>query len=90
MRHLFFDKKPQPSKKDNIKNSRRPNMISTLKKPATRVEVYKSEDRKWRWRLISKAQIRTESPQGYVSKQGCIHGFNKARNLMQEAQLVEL
>jgi len=47
-------------------------MTDTTNIPATRIEIYKDESKKWRWRLISKAEIRTESPQGYVSKQGCL------------------
>lgn len=58
--------------------------------PHKRFEVYKDEDNKWRWRLISKAQIRTESPQGYVSKQGCLNSLKVVKNLMQDAELVEL
>lgn len=57
--------------------------------PATRVEIYKDESKKWRWRLISKAEIRTESPQGYVSKQGCLIALNRVRSIMSEAALIE-
>jgi len=57
--------------------------------PATRIEIYKDESKKWRWRLISKAEIRTESPQGYVSKQGCLIALNRVRSIMSEATLVE-
>ena len=57
--------------------------------PATRIEIYKDESKKWHWRLISKAEIRTESPQGYVSKQGCLIALNRVRSIMSEATLVE-
>ena len=57
--------------------------------PATRVEIYKDKSKKWRWRLISKAEIRTESPQGYVSKQGCLIALNRVRSIMSEAALIE-
>lgn len=65
-------------------------MDTTTMLPPTRVEVYLGQDKKWRWRLISKAQIRTESPQGYVSKQGCLIALNRVRSIMQDADLVEL
>jgi len=58
--------------------------------PPKRFEVYKDGDSKWRWRLISKAQIRTESSQGYVSKQGCLNALKVVKALMQDADLVEL
>lgn len=64
-------------------------MTDTTNMPATRVEIYKDESKKWRWRLISKAEIRTESPQGYVSKQGCLIALNRVRSIMSEAALVE-
>jgi uncharacterized protein YegP (UPF0339 family) len=63
---------------------------ATVMLPPKRFEVYKDENDKWRWRLISKAQIRTESPQGYVSKQGCLNALKVVKNLMREAVLVEL
>jgi len=58
--------------------------------PATRLEIYKDENCKWRWRLISKAQVRTESPQGYVSKQGCLNALNSVKALIQDADQIEL
>ena len=58
--------------------------------PPTRLEVYKDENKKWRWRLISKAQVRTESPQGYVSKQGCLNALKVVKSLIQEADLIEI
>jgi len=64
-------------------------MIETTNIPPTRVEIYKDDSKKWRWRLISKAEIRTESPQGYVSKQGCLIALNRVRSIMSEAALVE-
>jgi len=57
--------------------------------PPTRVEIYRGEDKKWHWRLISKAIIRAESPQGYVSKQGCLIALDRVSSLMQGAQIVE-
>ena len=57
--------------------------------PPTRIEVFKDESKKWRWRLISKAEVRTESPQGYVSKQGCLIALKRVRSIMTEAELVE-
>lgn len=63
---------------------------STATMPPKRFEVYKDENNKWRWRLISKAQIRTESPQGYVSKQGCLNAIKVVKSLMEDAELVEL
>lgn len=64
-------------------------MIESSNLPATRIEVFKDESKKWRWRLISKAEIRTESPQGYVSKQGCLIALNRVRSIITEATLVE-
>lgn len=58
--------------------------------PPTRLELYRDESKKWRWRLISKADVRAQSPQGYVSKQGCLTALNRVRSLMQEADLVDL
>lgn len=63
---------------------------ATVMLPPKRFEVYKDDNNKWRWRLISKAQVRTESPQGYVSKQGCLNALEAVKNLMQDADLVEL
>ncbi len=63
---------------------------STTMLPPKRFEVYKDDHKKWRWRLISKAQIRTESPQGYASKQGCLNALKVVKGLMQDADLVEL
>jgi len=57
--------------------------------PPTRIEVFKDDSKKWRWRLISKAEVRTESPQGYVSKQGCLIALKRVRSIMTEAELVE-
>lgn len=57
--------------------------------PPTRIEVFKDESKKWRWRLISKAEVRTESPQGYVSKQGCLIALNRVRSIITDATLVE-
>jgi len=64
-------------------------MIESSNLPATRIEVFKDESKKWRWRLISKAEVRTESPQGYVSKQGCLIALNRVRSIITEATLVE-
>lgn len=58
--------------------------------PSTRIEVYKDEDKKWRWRAISKSEIRASSPQGYVSKQGCLIALKRLRNLMAEAEQLEV
>lgn len=58
--------------------------------PPTRLEVYKDENKKWRWRLISKAQVRTESSQGYVSKQGCLNALKVVKSLIQDADLIEV
>ena len=57
--------------------------------PPTRIEVFKDESKKWRWRLISKAEVRVESPQGYVSKQGCLIALNRVRLIITDAALVE-
>ena len=65
-------------------------MTTTAHLPPTRLEVYKDNSNKWRWRLISKAQVRTESPQGYVSKQGCINALKTVRYHIHEAELVEM
>jgi len=65
------------------------NQINTIL-PPTRLEVYRDDNKKWRWRLISKAQVRTESPQGYVSKQGCLIALKSVQSMMDEAALVEL
>ena len=64
-------------------------MTDIEKLPPTRVEIYKDEAKKWRWRLISKAEVRTESPQGYVSKQGCLIAFDRVRSIISDATLVE-
>ena len=58
--------------------------------PPTRLEVYRDDNKKWRWRLISKAQVRTESPQGYVSKQGCLNALKVVKALIQDADLVDV
>lgn len=58
--------------------------------PATRLEVYRDEAKKWRWRLISKADVRATSSQSYVSKQGCIIALGRVRDMMQDADLVEI
>lgn len=65
-------------------------MTTTTKLPPTRVELYRDENKKYRWRLISKADVRAESSQSYVSKQGCLIALNRARAMMQEADLIEL
>jgi len=65
-------------------------MDNQTKLPATRLEVYRDEAKKWRWRLISKAQVRTESPQGYVSKQGCLNALKVVKILIQDADQIEL
>ena len=58
--------------------------------PSTRVEVYKDDNEKWRWRLISKANLRVESPQGYVSKQGCLNALKVVKSLLQQADTFDL
>jgi len=58
--------------------------------PSTRIEIYKDESSKWHWALISKSQVRTQSPQGYVSKQGCQTALKTTISLMQHAELIEL
>lgn len=55
-----------------------------------RVEVYRDENKKFRWRLISKAEIRMQSPQSYVSKQGCLIAMERAKVMMQDAELIEV
>ena len=64
-------------------------MIESSNLPPTRIEIYKDESKKWRWRLISKAEVRTESSQGYVSKQGCLIALNRVRSIISDAALVE-
>ena len=63
---------------------------TTTKLPPTRLEVYRDENKKYRWRLISKADIRAQSSQSYVSKQGCLIALNRAKDMMQDADLIEL
>lgn len=58
--------------------------------PSTRLELYRDENNKWRWRLISKADVRAISSQGYVSKQGCLIALSRVRSIMQDAELIEL
>lgn len=63
---------------------------ATATLPPTRLEVYRDENKKFRWRLISKAEIRMQSPQSYVSKQGCLIALERAKAMMQDADLVEI
>jgi len=63
-----------------------PENIASL--PNKRLEIYLDDKSKWRWRLISKAQIRAEASQGYVSKQGCLNAVKQIRNIMQDADIV--
>lgn len=63
---------------------------TTTQRPLTRLEVYRDENKKFRWRLISKAEVRAESSQSYVSKQGCLIAVNRVKSLIQDADLVEL
>jgi len=65
------------------------NPVNTIL-PPTRLEVYRDDNKKWRWRLISKAQVRTESPQGYVSKQGCLNALRVVKSLLEDADTFEL
>ena len=65
-------------------------MDITTTLPATRLEVYRDEANKWRWRLISKADVRATSSQSYVSKQGCLIALGRVRDMMQDADLVEI
>lgn len=58
--------------------------------PPTRLEVYRDGNKKYRWRLISKADVRAESAQSYVSKQGCLIALNRAKSMMQDADLIEI
>lgn len=73
----------------NLKTEGRKIMTDNLTLPPTRIEIFKDESKKWRWRLISKAEIRTESPQGYVSKQGCLIALDRVKSIITEAALVE-
>lgn len=65
-------------------------MSDILNKQATRVEVYSDSAGKWHWRLISKANIRAQSPQGYVSKQGCLIALKRVQSLMQDTNTIIL
>lgn len=65
-------------------------MDITTTLPATRLEVYRDEANKWRWRLISKADVRATSSQSYVSKQGCLIALKRVRDMMQDADLIEI
>jgi len=67
----------------------RPNSNTAEKLPTIRLEVYRDDMKKWRWRLISKADIRAVSSQGYVSKQGCLDALKRVRSMMQEAALFD-
>ncbi len=58
--------------------------------PPIRLEVYLDDNGKYNWRLISKAEIRAQSSQGYVSKQGCLIAVKRAVAQMQEAALIEV
>jgi len=68
----------------------RPNSNTAEKLPTIRLEVYRDDMKKWRWRLISKADIRAVSSQGYVSKQGCLDALKRVKSMMQEAALFDL
>jgi len=65
-------------------------MDTTTQLPSTRLEIYRDENKKWRWRLISKATIRAVSSQGYVSKQGCQEALGRIKSLMQDADTIEI
>ena len=58
--------------------------------PNIRVEVYKDKSDKWRWRLISKANIMADSSQGYVTKQGCLIALERVRAILHEAPKIEV
>lgn len=65
-------------------------MTTTKSLPPTRLEVYKDDNKKYRWRLISKANIRAVSSQSYVSKQGCLIALNRVKSIMPDAVITEL
>lgn len=58
--------------------------------PPTRLEIYRDDTKKFRWRLISKAEIRIQSPTSYVSKQGCLIALERAKAMMRDADLIEV
>ena len=53
-------------------------------------EIYRDDNKKYNWRLVSKAEIRAHSTQSYVSKQGCLIALERARSYMQAADLIEV
>ena len=63
---------------------------NTDRLPAVRVEIYRDDNKKYNWRLISKAKIHAQSTQSYVSKQGCLIALERARLQMQAADLIEV
>ncbi len=65
-------------------------MTKTVTLPANRLEIYQGDDRKYRWRLISKAETRAHSTQSYVSKQGCLIALKRAKSLMQDVEFIEV
>lgn len=65
-------------------------MAITTTIPPNRLEVYRGDDKKYHWRLISKAEIRAHSTQSYVSKQGCLIALKRAKSLMQDVDLIEV
>ena len=60
------------------------------KLPPVRVEIYRDDNKKYNWRLISKSEVREHSTQSYVSKQGCLIALERARSYMQAADLIEV
>ena len=58
--------------------------------PSTRIELFLDNQKKWRWRLISKATIRIESSQNYVSKQGCQIALSSIKSMIAEAETIEI
>lgn len=57
--------------------------------PPTRLEVYRDDQKRWHWRLVSKAEVRANSPQSYVSKQGCLIALKRVISLFQDAKIIE-